>query len=246
MGFSPKIKIKGVKINNHISKIVFTFAKTILNNHKIMVKNDKRTLNAWYLYDWANSTYSLTITAAIFPTYFLTVAINSQGQSQIDFLIWKSVDSSVLYAYIYSFASLIIMFLSPFLGALADYLGRKKMFMRFFCYLGATSTMLMFFADSNTLTLTLILFMISSICYSISIIFYNAYLPEIVTADRLTITSAKGYAMGYLGGLLMLSFNLTMISFPTYFGFDEKDILAHLPVQYSFWLLPNSGLIILF
>lgn len=183
---------------------------------KLNEKNNPKVINAWCMYDWANSVYSLTITTAVFPSYFISVT-GGKENGIIDFF-GLQIENSVLYSFHLSFAFLLVALLNPFLSAIADYKGNKKNFMQFFCYLGAFSCAGLFFFDKNNIELGVILSVCAGIGYAGSLVFYNAYLPEIVTEDRLDKVSAKGYSLGYIGSVLLLIFNLVMILQPALFG----------------------------
>ncbi len=202
-----------------------------------MKKNNTKTFNAWCLYDWANSSYSLVITSAIFPAYFLSIAVNNDGGKAIGFLCWKHIDNAVLYAYIYSFSSLIILISNPIFCSIADKLGNKKMFMKLFSYLGAVSCVLLFFADTSHLYFTSFLFLVSSVSYSIGVVFYNSFLPAIATPDKFNMLSARGFAWGYVGGMLMLLINLFIIQKATFLGFTVTQIADAFPIKISFVLV---------
>ena len=217
-----------------------------------MQKNNPTVSRAWCFYDWANSVYSLVITSTIFPIYFSAVARNPDGTGVVDFLGFR-LESSVLFTYAISAAFLIIAALSPFLTAIADYSGRKKLFMRLFCYLGAFSCAGLFFFTRETFTSSVVLFVLATIGYSGSIVFYNAYLPEIATEDQYDRLSARGFSMGYIGSVLLLILNLAMIMKPQWFGiaaentslppriaFLSTSIWWFVFAQYSFYHLPGN------
>lgn len=143
----------------------------------------------------------------------------------------------MLYAYLYSFASLLILFFSPLFGSIADYAGNKKKFMRLFSYTGAISCALLFFATGEWMALTCGLFLVSSTCYSLGVVFYNAYLPEIAAPAEYDSVSAKGFAWGYLGGLIALIGCLVLIRFAEPLGFSNSSIAAALPVRITFILI---------
>lgn len=218
-----------------------------------MQKNDPVITRAWCFYDWANSVYSLVITSTIFPIYYSAVALNKETQSSMVHFLGFNLESSVLFSYAVSAAFLIIALLSPFLTAIADYSGRKKLFMQIFCYLGSFSCMALFFFTKETFTVSVILFIMASIGFSGSIVFYNAYLPEIATEDQYDRLSAKGFSMGYIGSVLLLIFNLAMILQPGWFGIaaDKTSLpprIAFLTTglwwfgfaQYTFYYLPSN------
>ncbi|WP_242928370.1 MFS transporter [Pontibacter vulgaris] len=217
-----------------------------------MQKNDPTVTRAWCFYDWANSVYSLVITSTIFPIYFSAVAQKPDGTDVVNFLGFE-LKSSVLFSYAISAAFLIIACLSPILTAIADYSGRKKLFLKLFCYLGSFSCAGLYFFTANTFTISVILFILATIGFSGSIVFYNAYLPEIATEDQYDRLSAKGFSMGYIGSVLLLVFNLAMILKPELFGIaaDNKSLpprIAFLSTgiwwfgfaQYTFFHLPEN------
>ncbi|MEN9738260.1 MAG: hypothetical protein RLZZ318_293 [Bacteroidota bacterium] len=171
-------------------------------------KNNPRVLSAWCMYDWANSVFPLTITSAIFPVYW-----NKQTKAGIDVLGMHLTDS-ILFAYCLSFAYIIIALINPILSGVADNSGNKKQFMKAFVYLGALSCFGMYFFDQNHIYIGVLTFILGSVGYAGSIVFYNAYLPEIATEDRFDRLSARGFAMGYIGGVLLLVLNLLIILMP--------------------------------
>lgn len=183
--------------------------------------NDKKTIWAWTMYDWANSVFSLTIATAIFPPYYESVTkaaaiangSNPEGPYYLD-LFGYPIISSALYSYALSAGFLLVTLFSPILSGIADARGNKKFFMKLFCYLGSLSCMLMYFFDASQVTLGVLLFIISLFGFGGSIVFYNAFLPEIASEDKLDRVSARGFSMGYLGSVILLVANLVIIMFP--------------------------------
>jgi len=211
----------------------------------VIEKNNNKLINAWCMYDWANSAYSLTITTAVFPGYYLAVT-----QEKVNFLGFELINS-VLYSSALSFSFLIAAFLSPFLTAIADYTGRKKLFMQIFCYLGSFSCAYLFFFTSDNVTLGMIAFVMAGIGFSGSIVFYNSFLPEIATEDRVDKVSARGFSFGYIGSVLLLIVNLAMLLKPQFFGLHDDGEAARISfltvgiwwflfAQYSFYYLPSN------
>jgi MFS transporter, UMF1 family len=173
------------------------------------VLNNPKTVRAWYMFDWANSVYTLVITTAIFPIYYKSIA--SKGGEQVTFLGF-TIHNSELYSYALSFSFFIVALILPFLSGMADYSGNKKSFMRFFVWMGSLACMGLFFFDSiDTLWIGILFSIIASIGYSGSLVFYDAFLPEIVTEDRYDATSARGYSMGYYGSVILMVICLIMI-----------------------------------
>ena len=162
------------------------------------------------MYDWANSVYSLVITSTIFPVYYNSVTKGVDGSDKVDFFGFEIVNT-VLYSYSISFSYLIIALLSPLLSGIADASGKKLVFMKFFAYLGSVACMGLFFFDGSNLEFGILCSVLASIGYAGSIVFYNAYLPEISEEQEYDFLSAKGFALGYIGSVILLVFNLSLI-----------------------------------
>ena len=178
---------------------------------------DKKLINAWAFYDWANSVYSLVISTAVFPLYYSAV---TEGKI-VSFLgmDWDHPDS--LYSYALSFSFLVVVFMSPILSGIADYTGSKKKFMKFFCWFGGLSVMSLYFFDGiDKVWIGIVFTIFASIGFWSSIVFYNSYLPEVAHPEQQDKASAKGFMFGYFGSVLLLILNLAMIMFPELFGFD--------------------------
>jgi len=194
-----------------------------------MQKGNRKLIKAWAFYDWANSVYSLVISTAIFPIYYETIT-SSKTTDQVHFL-GTSFNNTTLYTYALSISFLIVSFLSPFLSGIADYTGNKKKFMQFFCYFGSLSCIgLYFFTGIETLAIGLVLSIFASIGFWGSLVFYNAYLPEIAYPEQQDRVSALGFTYGYIGSVLLLIFNLSMIMMPSLYGITD----ATLPARISF------------
>lgn len=189
-----------------------------------MIKGNKKIINGWSFYDWANSVYPLVISTAVFPNYYN--AVTTAGNSDKINLFGFQFINSALYSYTLAFSFLIIAFLSPMLSGIADYSGKKKRFLQFFCYLGSFSCMMLYFFSLDYLATGLLFVMLASIGYSGSVVFYNAYLPEIAEPGEHDRVSARGYAMGYFGSTLLLVFNLSMVLFPEIYGIEDKSLPA--------------------
>src|SRR3989304_715232 len=182
-----------------------------------MQKGDKKIITAWSFYDWANSVYPLVITSAIFPIFYENVTKENLG-GVVDMFGRKFV-SSEIYSYAISLSFLIISIISPALSGIADYAGKKKRFMQFFCYLGALSCAMLYFFDTSNMPLSLLFVMLASIGFNGSLVFYNAFLPEIAEVKDQDRVSARGFAMGYVGSATLLIICLLLITFFETFGF---------------------------
>jgi MFS transporter, UMF1 family len=182
------------------------------------MKNNPKTLTAWTMYDWANSVHSLTITSAIFPIYFPIAAVMMPSKStQLDFLGFQ-MENTVIYSYAVSLGFLILAFSVPLVSAISDYTGKKKVFMKMYCYLGSFSCMALYFFKEGNYYLGTFAFLFSIVGWGGSIVFYNSYIPEIATEDKYDSLSARGFTMGYLGSVILLIQNLTMVLKPEWYG----------------------------
>jgi len=178
-----------------------------------MELNNKKIINAWTFYDWANSVYPLVITTAIFPIFYEAVVPQT-----VDFFNFKFINTE-LYSYIISLSFIIVAVLSPILSGIADYTGNKEKFMKFFCYLGSLSCISLFFFSAQHIELSLVSVLLASIGFWGSLVFYNAYLPEIATPDLHDKISAQGFSKGYIGSSLLLIICLVLIQV---FGVDAR------------------------
>ena len=181
-------------------------------------KGDKKIITAWSFYDWANSVYPLVITSTIFPIYYLSVT-QTDVSNKVHF-IGREYTNTTLYDFSLAFAYLVVALIAPLLSGIADYSGSKKRFMQFFCYLGSISCAAMyFFTGVENLWIGILTAILACIGYSGSIVFYNAFLPEIAEPKDHDRVSAKGFAMGYIGSAILLIINLVMVMKPELFGF---------------------------
>lgn len=180
----------------------------------MLQKGDKKLINAWAFYDWANSVYPLVITTAIFPMFYEAVTTSEMADGSTTDIVkfWNfNFRNTELYSYVVSLSFLIVSFISPVLSGIADYSDSKKSFLKFFCYLGSASCAALFFFDVNHLEWSMLPVLLASVGFWGSIVFYNAYLPEIADPESHDQISAKGYSLGYIGSSLLLILNLIMI-----------------------------------
>lgn len=221
------------------------------------MKEDKRVVNGWTFYDWANSAYSLTITSAIFPAFYEgeTSAKNEAGElipgsDMVEFLGIEFVNTS-LYSYAISAGFLLVLLIAPLLSGIADYSGTKKRFLQFFCYVGSLACASLYFFDGEHLAVGIIGIFMACVGWSGGNIFYNAYLPQIAPPERHDKISAWGYALGYIGSVLLLVWNLTMLLFPEWYGGIDGKLAAQISclsvgiwwavfAQYTFIRLPKD------
>jgi len=200
-------------------------------------KGDKKLLNAWAFYDWANSVYSLVIASAIFPIFYgaLTLVKDEEtGEILNDTVTFLGFDfnNDTLISYVTAAAFLMVSILSPLLSGIADFMGNKKIFMKFFCYLGALSCIGLFWFSLEYLWFGLLCYFLALIGFWASLVFYNSYLPDIAFPEQQDRISAKGFSMGYIGSVILLLICLVMILMYDTFGFESEA----LPTRLSFIL----------
>ena len=186
----------------------------------MLERNNKRLINAWASFDWSNSVYNLIVTTAIFPIYFRSTTEYAFGGEIIQFF-GISVVHTVLYSYAISFSFLVIVFLAPVLSGIADFSGRKKRFMQFFTYLGSLACIGLYFFTGENVEYGITCAILASIGFAGSLVFYNAFLPEVATEDQMDRVSAQGFAMGYIGSVILLIINLVLFMKPGMVGFAD-------------------------
>lgn len=193
-----------------------------MNVNQSIENSYKRTIRAWTMYDWANSAFATTIMGAILPTYFATYVAGGQSVP-----IWGSA---------VAIGSLIAALLSPILGGIADFKASKKLFLGVFAALGIISTALLFFVTGpQHLTLCIILYVLGTIGFAGSLVFYDSLLPHVAKPEDIDMVSSRGYALGYIGGGLLLLINIVMI----YFG---PNLLTNMPQEEATQLMMRLSL----
>ncbi len=222
-------------------------------------KGSKKLLNAWAFYDWANSVYALTISSAIFPIFYSTLF---ETDDETVRAFGFDFENTALIFYVTALTFLVVAFMSPILSGIADYVGNKKNFMRFFCYVGGAGCIGLYYFSLDMIYLSLLFYFMGLIGFWGSLVFYNSYLPDIAFPEQQDAISAKGFSMGYAGSVLLLILNLAMVMYPDVFGFDIGDTEADknaasikamrmsffmvgvwwiLFSQYTFYMLPKGA-----
>lgn len=200
----------------------------------MLIKGDQKLINSWAFYDWANSVYSLVISTAVFPLYYSSIT----KDQVVNFLWMEWEHPDALYSYALSFSFLVVAFISPILSGIADYTGSKKKFMKFFCALGSISVMSLYFFDSvETVWIGIVFTIFASIGFWASLVFYNAYLPEIAHPEQQDRASAKGFIFGYIGSVILLIINLILIQKPNLFGLTAGSASRISFVMVGLWWL---------
>jgi len=189
-------------------------------------KDNKKTIWAWCMFDWANQSYNMVITSTIFPAYWIWITTNKQTNNVVTFFGFHFANG-VLDIFVLGLAYLAVVLMLPILTSIADYRGNKRRYLQFFTWLGALSCAGLFFfkplvATGNgpvpSLEIPLILYALACIGYCGGFVFYNSYLPQIASEAKQDSVSAKGFIYGYVGSLVMQLICLVIISYPDFFG----------------------------
>jgi len=183
--------------------------------------NDKREIFGWAMYDWANSAFSTTVVTVFLGPYLTNIAKGAADAQGLLHLLGIPIKFDSYFTYLISASVLLQVTFLPILGALADYSHLRKQLMQFFAFLGAASTILMFFIQPGGHWFAGLLFLVANVAFGASIVFYNSYLPNIASEDRRDAVSSFGWAMGYLGGGLLLLLNLVMYLFSDQLGLNS-------------------------
>ncbi len=212
-------------------------------------KGSKKLIGAWAIYDWANSVYSLVISSAIFPIYYSQYVFSQTNSVEI---LNFDINKDTLISSVSALSFLLIAFLSPLLSGIADFIGNKKIFMKFFVYIGSLSCIGLYWFELETIEISLLFYTLGLLGFWGSLVYYNSYLTDITYPNQTNRVSAKGYTMGYIGSVILLLINLIMINFYETFGFESevsamKSSFAIVGMwwlafsQYSFYHLPSGN-----
>ena len=212
----------------------------------ILKKGDSKLLNAWAFYDWANSVYTLVIISAIFPIFYASLFSKESKEIAV---FGTTLSNTALITFVTAFSFLVVAILSPLLSGIADYIGNKKRFLQFFCYLGSLSCIGLYFFDINNIYFGLSCYFFALIGYWGSLVFYNSYLPDVAFKEQQDDLSAKGYSMGYVGSVILLAICLFLI-----IGKEGQEAVKAMRLsfaltgswwflfaQYTFYYLPKGN-----
>ena len=173
----------------------------------------RREQVSWYFYDWANSAFSTTVVTVFLGPYLTAVAQSAADATGYIYPLGIPVLADAFFPYMVSLSVVLQVFFLPMLGAIADYSQLKKRLMGIFAYIGAFATMGMYFLEGNRYLLGGGFFLLANLSFGASIVFYNAFLPDIAAPDDRDRISSQGWAMGYLGGGILLAINLVFVQF---------------------------------
>ena len=172
------------------------------------MKNDKKTIFGWCMYDWANSAYITTAAVALLPNYFAQAVV---GEAGVD-IFGMNMSATALWGFMLGGAAFLVFLFAPVLGAIADFSSAKRRFLASFAYMGSLFATMLYFCKSGDVGLTIALFMGTQVCFVAGNVFYDAFLPQIASEDKLDSVSAKGYAFGYVGGSLQFAIALGLVA----------------------------------
>ena len=200
----------------------------------LYLKGSKKLLNAWAFYDWANSVYSLVISSAVFPIFYGAL-FRVAGIEKVT-VFGGEIARAPLISYTTSLAFVFIAIITPLISGVADYLGNKKIFMKFFCYLGGLSCIGLYWFSLENIYVGLVCYFFGLVGFWVSFAINNSYLPDVAFAEQQDSISAKGFSLGYVGSVILLIFNLAMVMKPELFGIitDESGAAEIKAMKYSF------------
>lgn len=209
-------------------------------------KGSKKLMNAWAFYDWANSVYPLVISSSIFPIFYASLFSDAFPNINVFGFDFKN---TALISFITAIAFLVVAIISPLLSGIADYVGNKKRFLQFFCYLGALSCIGLYWFSIENIYFGLLCYFTGLIGFWGSLVFYNSYLPDVAFEDQQDKLSAKGYSLGYIGSVILLLISLAIV-----IGKERQEAMDSMRLtfvftgvwwilfsQYSFYLLPKGN-----
>lgn len=221
-----------------------------------LLRGDKKLLNAWAFYDWANSVYSLVISSAVFPLFYGAL-FRTAGIEKVT-LFGGEIARAPLISYTTAAAFVFISIMTPLVAGIADYLGNKKVFMKAFCYLGGLSCIGLYWFSLEHIEYGLLCYFFGLVGFWVSFAINNSYLPDVAFPRQQDRISAKGFSLGYVGSVLLLLLNLAMVTSPASFGIQgaadqPAELIAMrysfvtvgiwwiLFSQYSFYFLPKGN-----
>nr|WP_298997828.1 MFS transporter [uncultured Allomuricauda sp.] len=200
----------------------------------LVMKGSKKLLNAWAFYDWANSVYSLVISSAVFPIFY--GALFRAAEIEKVTIFGGEIARAPLISYVTSLAFVFIAIVTPLVSGVADYTGNKKIFLKFFCYLGAASCIGLYWFSLENIYFGLICYFFGLVGFWVSFAINNSYLPDIAYPEQQDGISAKGFSLGYVGSVILLVFNLAMVMQPAVFGITDNggEVAEIKAMKYSF------------
>ena len=194
-------------------------------------RNDPRTLFGWCMYDWANSAYATTVLVGLLPYYFINSVVGPDGLA----IGGATFSGFSLWGFAIGLAAFLTFLSAPVLGAIADFSAAKKRFLLFFSYAGSLLTLLLYFSRSGDVYRTLVIFLIAQVAYIAANVFYDAFLPEIASEDKLDWISGKGYSYGYVGGGIHFGLALALVAGHASLGLSQEQAVRIAILTAGLW-----------
>ncbi len=207
--------------------------------------NDRREILGWTMYDWANSGFSTTVVTTFLGPYLLSLAETSAEADGLYHILGLGIEPAAIFPFCVSLSVILQVIFLPILGTIADYTHLKKRMMLLFAYLGAATTILLFFIQGPLVILGGLLFIVANLSFGAAIVFYNAFLPDIASPDQRDTVSSRGFALGYLGGGLLLLANLVLVQIMEDTGLAVRISLASAGIWWIIftYLFPHKRLV---
>ncbi len=207
----------------------------------------RRARWAWYMYDWANSAFPTTVVTVFLGPYLTQVAHRAAEGSGGVAVLGMLVSADAYYPFLVSLSVLLQLIVLPLCGALADARKWKKPLMVLFAYAGALATVGLYWVEGERYGLGGILFVVANVCFGASVVMYNAFLPELAAPHERDQVSARGWAIGYLGGGFLLGLNLVFVSVAERWGIGIEHAVRFCLASAGIWwagftLIPAFGL----
>jgi MFS transporter, UMF1 family len=192
--------------------------------HDARPRDDRREITGWLIYDWANSAFQTTVVTVLMGPYLTALAQRDAGRNGVvaDLGPFGTITATSLFPYCISTSVFLQVLLLPLLGAIADFSNAKKRLMVAFCYAGVAATCLLFFITDRRYLAGGALLIVANLAYGVSIVLYNAFLNDITTEPLRNRVSSHGYALGYLGGGLLLAANLALLNASDTIGVSKE------------------------
>ncbi len=209
-------------------------------NHSTEIINDKREIFGWAMYDWANSAFSTTVVTVFLGPYLTSITKAAADANGLIYLLGIPIRFDSFFTYLISASVLLQVTFLPILGALADFSHQRKQLMQLFCILGSSATILMFFIQPGGHWFGALLFLLANLSFGAAMVFYNSFLPNIASEDQRDRVSSYGWAMGYLGGGLLLVVNLIMYLFADQLGLSSNLVARLSLASAGLWWLGFS------
>ena len=181
------------------------------------MKNDKKSIFGWCMYDWANSAYITTVGVGLLPIYFKEGIVSKEGV----IIFGESFSATALWGFMVGSAALLVFLFAPVLGAIADFSSAKKRFLIGFAYFGSLFATLLYFCRPGYVWIAVVLYISSQVCFVGGNVFYDAFLPQLASEDKLDTVSARGYAFGYVGGSVQFGISLALVAMHETIGISQ-------------------------